>query len=137
VRAADRWRWLDVDGQAASSVAFQSLRGLGDVDTAWDYLLMSASVDQEGYSWVNLAQSLQQQEDFELAERAFAQACVASPGNADLLRARVDNLLRAGHAAEGRELLRQAGDAPAPVALPLPPIEPTKPPAPIETKPKE
>ncbi|MFI4983058.1 MAG: hypothetical protein ACHQIO_22130, partial [Nevskiales bacterium] len=136
VRAADRWRWLDVDGMAASSAAFQSLRGLGDPDTAWDYLLMSSGVDQEGFSWINLAQSLQQQEDFELAERAYAQACLVSPGNADLLRMRADNLLRAGHAAEGRELLRQAGDTPA---LPLPPTAPsagpTKPVAP--EKPKE
>ena len=33
VRAADRWRWLDVDGMAASQAAFQSLRDLGDLDT--------------------------------------------------------------------------------------------------------
>ena len=66
---------------AASGAAFQSLRGLGDPDSAWDYLLMSAGVEQEGFAWATLAQSLQQQEDFDLAERAFAQACVANRKN--------------------------------------------------------
>jgi hypothetical protein len=123
VRAADRWRCLDVDGMPACAVAFQSLRGLGDADTAWDYLLMSAAADQEGFSWVNLAQSLQQQEDFDLAERAYKQACLTAPANAELMRLRADNLLRAGHAAEGRDLLRQIGEVPAPA--------PTAPPAPV------
>jgi hypothetical protein len=136
VRAADRWRCLDVDGVAACAAAFQSLRGLGDADTAWDYLLMSSGAEQEGFSWVNLAQSLQQQEDFDLAERAYRQACLATPANADLTRLRADNLLRAGHAAEGRELLRQIGESPAPVPPPtvdaLPSPAPVKP---VERKP--
>jgi hypothetical protein len=115
VRAADRWRALDVDGAAACGAAYQSLRGLGDADAAWDYLLMSSAVDQEGFPWVNLAQSLQQQEDFDLAERAYKQACLVAPANAELMRLRADNLLRAGHAAEGRDLMRQIGEVPAPV----------------------
>jgi tetratricopeptide (TPR) repeat protein len=124
VRAADRWRWLDVDGATASSLASQSLRGLGRPDLAWDYLLMSAGVDQPGYAWVNLAQSLEQQEDYDLAERAYEQACVAAPGNADLMRMRADNLLRAGHAVEGREVLRRIGNMPVP-----PPAAPPSAPA--------
>src|SRR5207244_13616827 len=72
VRAADRWRALDVDGAAACGGAFQSLHGLGEPDLAWDYLLMSARVETDGYSWSNLAQSLAAGEDFDLAERAFA-----------------------------------------------------------------
>jgi ferric-dicitrate binding protein FerR (iron transport regulator) len=124
VRAADRWRCLDVDGMAACAVAFQSLRGLGDADAAWDYLLMSSGAEQEGFQWVNLAQSLQQQEDFDLAERAYKQACLLAPANAELMRLRADNLLRAGHAAEGREVLRQIGEVSAPA--------PTLPPAPVK-----
>jgi hypothetical protein len=114
VRAADRWRWLDVDGTAASGAAFQGLRGLGREDLAWDYLLMSSGVDQPGFAWANLAQSLQQQDDFGLAARAYEQACLANPGNADLVRARADSLMRAGHAAEGREILRQGVGASTP-----------------------
>jgi tetratricopeptide (TPR) repeat protein len=124
VRAADRWRWLDVDATTACGLASQSLRGLGRQDLAWDYLVMSAGVEQVGYAWPNLAQSLQQAEDFDLAERAYEQACVADPANADLMRARADNLLRAGHPKEGRELLRQAGELPAPAPAPtVPPVE--------------
>jgi ferric-dicitrate binding protein FerR (iron transport regulator) len=122
VRAADRWRWLDVDGTAASAAAFQSLRGLGQADLAWDYLLMSSGAGREGFAWVNLAQQLQQEEDFDLAERAYEQVCAENPGNPDLLRARADNLMRAGRAAEGREVLKQIGDVPAPLPpAPLPP----------------
>jgi tetratricopeptide (TPR) repeat protein len=121
VRAADRWRWLDVDGAAACAAAFQSLRGLGDADTAWDYLLMSSGADREGFSWANLAQTLQQQEDFDLAERAYKQASLVEPANVNLLRLRADNLLRAGHAAEGREVLRQVGEFPPPVPAVTPP----------------
>jgi hypothetical protein len=132
IRAADRWRYLDVDGATASAAAYQSLRGLGDADTAWDYALMSWRPDQEGFAWLNMAQSLQQQEDFDLAERAYQQACLVAPGNADLMRLRADNLLRAGHAAEGRDLLRQIGDTPAPATspAPIPPPQEVKPPLP-------
>jgi cytochrome c-type biogenesis protein CcmH/NrfG len=73
---------------------------------------MSARADTDGFSWLNLAQSLGQQETFGLAERAYEQACLADPANADLLRARADNLMRAGHAAKARELLQHLGDAP-------------------------
>src|SRR6516165_2291203 len=37
VRAADRWRSLDVDGALACGPAYQSLRGLPEPDLAWDY----------------------------------------------------------------------------------------------------
>jgi hypothetical protein len=106
VRAADRWRALDVDGGVACGLALQSLRGLAETDLAWDYQLMAARADAEGFSWVNLAQMLAAQEDFDLAERAYAQACLADPANADLARLRSDNLLRAGHPAEARDALQ-------------------------------
>ena len=112
VRAADRWRALDIDGTLACGPAFQSLRGLGEWDQAWDYLLMSSGADRDGFSWVDLAQSLQQSEDYDLAERAYAQACLADPANGNLARLRADNLMRAGRTGEGRELLRRLGDAP-------------------------
>ncbi len=112
VRAADRWRALDPDGTAASHWAFQSLRSLGDADLAWDYLLMSIQSDANGFSWANLAQSLVAAEDFDLAERAYAQACLADPANTALLRARADNLQRAGHPAAARDLLQGPGNTP-------------------------
>jgi tetratricopeptide (TPR) repeat protein len=109
VRAADRWRSLDVDGALASGPAYQSLRGLPEPDLAWDYLLMSAGADRDGFSWANLAQSLRQTDDFDLAERAYAQAVLADPANADLARARAENLLQAGRESEARGILRRAG----------------------------
>jgi hypothetical protein len=114
VRAADRWRALDPDGAAACTPAFDSLRLLGEQDLAWDYLLMAMRPDAEGFSWANVAQSLVAQEDYDLAERAFAQACLADPANAPLLRARADNLLRAGRSAEARDLIRGIKDLPTP-----------------------
>jgi hypothetical protein len=124
VRAADRWRALDVDGALACGPAFQGLRGLDRPDLAWDYLLMGSGADRDGFSWANLAQSLAQSEDFDLAERAYAQACLVEPANANLARARADNLMQVGRSAEAREVLRQVGDAPPP------PPEPSKPPLP-------
>jgi len=121
VRAADRWRALDIDGAVASGPAFQGLRGLGEWDLAWDYLLMSVGVDKDGFSWANLAQSLQQSEDFDLAERAYAQACLVEPANANLARARADNLMQAGRGTEGRDLIRRIGDGPV---LPAEPVKP-------------
>jgi hypothetical protein len=109
VRAADRWRALDVDGAMACGSAFQGLRGLGEPDLAWDYLLMSSRADADGFSWMNLAQSLAAEEDFDLAERAYAQACLADPANAALRQARADNLRRAGHPAEARDVLQGLG----------------------------
>jgi hypothetical protein len=106
VRAADRWRALDPDGAAADSSAHHSLRLLDEPDLAWDYLLMSMRPDAEGFSWANVAQSLAATQDFDLAERAYAQACLADPANAALLRGRADNLMRAGRPAEARDLLR-------------------------------
>jgi predicted Zn-dependent protease len=118
VRAADRWRALDPDGSLACGPAYQSLRGLAEPDLAWDYLLMSAGADRDGFSWSNLAQSLRQSEDFDLAERAFAQAGLAEPANADLTRARAENLLQAGRAPEARQILRRVGGT----AQPLQPV---------------
>jgi ferric-dicitrate binding protein FerR (iron transport regulator) len=112
VRAADRWRALDVEGALACGPAYQSLRGLDQLDLAWDYLLMSAGADKDGFSWANLAQSLAQSEDFDLAEPAYAQACLVEPANVALTQARADNLMRSGRSAEAREVLHRVGDAP-------------------------
>jgi ferric-dicitrate binding protein FerR (iron transport regulator) len=113
VRAADRWRALDPDGALACGPAFQSLRGLDKTDLAWDYLLMGSGADKDGFSWANLAQSLAQSDDLDLAERAYAQACLVEPANVNLARVRADNLLRAGRTAEAREVLGKVGEIPA------------------------
>ncbi len=73
---------------------------------------MSIQSDANGFSWANLAQSLVAAEDFDLAERAYAQACLADPANTALLRARADNLQRAGHPAAARDLLQGPGNTP-------------------------
>jgi hypothetical protein len=110
VRAADRWRALDVDDALACDPAARILESLGEHDLAWDYLVMAAGVAKDGFSWTGLAQTLQQQQDYELAERAFAQASTAEPGNADVLWARANNLLLAGKPVEARRLFRRIAD---------------------------
>jgi hypothetical protein len=110
VRAADRWRALDADGAGACQAASRILRGLGEHELAWEYLLTASPPPADGPAWLTLAHALQQDEEPDLADRALAQACAAEPGNADAVWARAHNLLRAGKPAEARDLFRQLAE---------------------------
>jgi predicted Zn-dependent protease len=106
VRAADRWRSLDVDGTAACQAAARILSSLGAPELAWDYLTTSYTADQTT-NWLAVAQGLQQSGDIALAERAYAAALEADSGNALIVWAHADMLRQAGRPAEARPLLRR------------------------------
>jgi hypothetical protein len=106
VRAADRWRSLDIDGTAACQSAARILSSLGAHELAWDYLTTSYTADQST-NWLAVAQGLQQGGDTALADRAYAAALDADPANAQILWAHAEMLRQVRRPAEARPLLRR------------------------------
>jgi tetratricopeptide (TPR) repeat protein len=111
IRAADRWRALDREGDAPCPSAATTLRLLGAPDLAWEYLTTPLGQrPNEVGPWRNLAQSLAREGQTALADQAYAAAFEAEPTNADVLWERAQNLRRAGREAEARPLLRQLAE---------------------------
>jgi ferric-dicitrate binding protein FerR (iron transport regulator)/tetratricopeptide (TPR) repeat protein len=112
VRAADCWRALDRDeaGRPCDEAA-AILRSLGAPELAWEYQTTPiANRPNESGPWLNLAQSLQREGDFALADRAFAAAFDAEPTNPQILWDRAQALRQAGQQAEARKMLRQIAE---------------------------
>jgi tetratricopeptide (TPR) repeat protein len=112
VRAADCWRALDRDeaGRPCDEAA-AILRSLGVNELAWEYQTTPiASHPNESGPWLGLANSLQREGDFALADRAFAAAFDAEPTNPQILWDRAQALRQAGQHAEARKVLRQIAD---------------------------
>jgi predicted Zn-dependent protease len=108
VRAADRWRAVDPDPTAACQAAARTLKRLGAADLAWDYLTTPlAGQSTESAAWQKLAEELAGQQDFALADRAYATAFEAEPTNAQLLWDRAEMLQRWGKADQSRQIRRQ------------------------------
>lgn len=108
VRAADRWRSLDSDPTQACQAASRVLQLLGLEDLAWDYLTTPlAAKPNEAAPWLAMAGELQGRGDYELADRAYAQAFAAESTNAQVLWDRAQNLLQVGRQEEARGVLRQ------------------------------
>jgi tetratricopeptide (TPR) repeat protein len=111
VRAADRWRSLDTDSTAACQSAARVLSLLGAEELAWDYLTTPLSAKpNESAPWLLLSQTLVQQGDLTLADRAYAAACEAEPTNAQLLWDRAELLGQAGRREAAEELRRQIAE---------------------------
>jgi tetratricopeptide (TPR) repeat protein len=111
VRVADRWRSLDREGVSACQPAAQILQTLQERDLGWDYLTTPIGLrPNESGPWQQLAQSLVQRGDFDLADRAYKAAFEAEPTNAQLLWDRGDNLRRAGKVAASQAVFRQLAD---------------------------
>jgi ferric-dicitrate binding protein FerR (iron transport regulator)/tetratricopeptide (TPR) repeat protein len=111
VRAADRWRSLDNDSTAACQAAARILQKLGAKDLAWEYLTTPVGQKpNEAAPWVSLAQTLQGERDFDLADRAYAAAFAAEATNAQILWDRAHNLQQAGRVAEAREVYRRLAE---------------------------
>src|SRR5438105_3640864 len=64
----------------------------------------------EAAPWLALATSLQQEAEFELADRAYANAFAAEATNAQILWSRAQNLQQMGKLVEARALYRQLAD---------------------------
>jgi tetratricopeptide (TPR) repeat protein len=109
VRAADCWRALDREqsGRPCDTAA-TILRSLGATDLAWEYQTTPLGQrPNESGPWLGLAQSLQREGDFRLADRAYTAAFEAEPTNAQILWDRAQSLRQNGRQAEAQKVLRQ------------------------------
>jgi tetratricopeptide (TPR) repeat protein len=110
MRAADRWRALDPDDIQSCQLAAKILQLLGDRDLAWDYVTTPvATKPNESAPWLNLAHYFQN-DDFELADRAFDLAYQAEPTNAQILWERAQHLQRFGRRTEARDVYRRLAE---------------------------
>jgi tetratricopeptide (TPR) repeat protein len=109
VRAADCWRALDRDQSSRPcDMAAGILRSLGATDLAWEYQTTPLGQrPNESGPWLGLAQSLQREGDFALADRAYAAAFAAEPTNAQILWDQAQSLRQNGRQAEAQKVLRQ------------------------------
>lgn len=111
IEAADRWRSLDTDVTAACNNAARLLNELGQEDLAWDYLTTPLAMKpNEATAWLSLAETLRNDEEFELADRAYATAFEAEPTNAQILWDHAQMLERAGRSKEVRILYSQIAE---------------------------
>jgi predicted Zn-dependent protease len=111
IRAADRWRSLDSDSTAACQAAARILQTLGAKELAWDYLTTPIGLQpNEADPWLKLAQALQGEGDFDLADRAYTLAFAGEATNAQILWDRAQNLQQAGRIEQARQLYRQLAD---------------------------
>jgi RNA polymerase sigma factor (sigma-70 family) len=108
IRTADRWRQLDPDPTAACQAAARIFGLLGESDLAWDYLTTPlAQQPNEAAPWADLARTLKQEGQIDLADRAYAAAFAAEPGNAQILWDRAELLWENGRGEQARPLFQQ------------------------------
>jgi tetratricopeptide (TPR) repeat protein len=111
VRAADRWRSIDPEPTAACQAAAKVLRQVGANDLAWDYLTTPVGIrSNEAAPWLNMAQALRQEADFDLADRAYAMAFEAESTNAQILWDRAQNLQQAGRLQDALQVYRRLAE---------------------------
>ena len=86
ISTADRWRSLDNDPTTACQAAARVLNVLGESELAWDYLTTPLALKpNEAAPWVDLARSMREGDQIEMADRAYAAAFKAEPTNAEIL----------------------------------------------------
>jgi tetratricopeptide (TPR) repeat protein len=111
VRIADRWRSLDDDATGACQAAAKVLQAAGDDQLAWDYLTTPLALKpNEAVAWRDLAASLAEDQEYELADRAYTAAFEAEPTNAEILWDRIELLQEAGRQEDANRLLQQLAD---------------------------
>jgi ferric-dicitrate binding protein FerR (iron transport regulator) len=111
VRAADRWRALDPEATIACQSAARILQTLGAKDLAWDYLTTPIGMrPNEAAPWVSLAQTLRNEAEYDLADRAYAEAFESERTNAQILWDRAQNLQQSGKFEQARAVYRQLAD---------------------------
>jgi hypothetical protein len=108
IRAADRWRALDRDQEEACKLAAAVLRGLGEKELAFDYLVTPVGLRPgEADAWSGLAGQLVRWGERGLADRAYQSAFQRESSNAQILWDRAENLRQAGRLVQARALYRQ------------------------------
>jgi Tfp pilus assembly protein PilF len=80
-------------------------------ELAWDYLTTPIALrPNEGGTYHSLAQSLQGQNEIDLADKAYALAFETEPTNAQLLWDRAQMLQNVGRYAESRQVYARLAD---------------------------
>jgi tetratricopeptide (TPR) repeat protein len=111
VRAADQWRAVEPNNPFPCQAAAAILQKLGERDLAWDYVTTAVSRQPDQVAaWGRLAQTMEQIGQFDLADRAYAEAFAAEPTNPVNLLNRVGVLQQVGKRQEARKLLRRIVD---------------------------
>ncbi|HUU58034.1 MAG TPA: hypothetical protein VMZ50_00710, partial [Phycisphaerae bacterium] len=111
IRAADRWRALDVDATGACNAAAAALHTLGEQDLAWDYVTTPVAAKPfESGAWVAMARTLGKQDRFDLADRAYAAAFEQEGSNARILWERAELLARGGKGGEASKLYHRIAE---------------------------
>ncbi len=108
VKTADQWRSLDNDPTQACQAAAKIFNRLGQRELAWDYLTTPLALKpNEAAPWRDLAHAMRDDEQFELADRAFAAAFEAEPTNAEILWQHAQMLDRVGKSQRALQLYDQ------------------------------
>ena len=108
IRAADRWRLLDVDPSAACQAAARILKLLGQHDLAWEYLTTApAQPTGEPKSWLALARNLRETKDYEMAQRGFVAAAETEPNDPSILWEESRMLRETDKGAEAKAVLER------------------------------
>ena len=111
VRTADRWRSLDADSQQVCRLAAAALAPLGEDELAWDYATSPLAGNSEAsIQWHERAREYHRAGRYALAQRAYALAFAAAPGNAEILWQHAQVLMEAGHEVEARQLFQLLTD---------------------------
>jgi hypothetical protein len=111
IRAADRWRALDSDSTAACHTAARILKYLGHKELAWDYLTTPTALrPNESAPHLALAQTLRNDGDYDLADKAYVLAFEAESTNAQILWERAQSLQQAGKIADAQKVYRQIAE---------------------------
>jgi tetratricopeptide (TPR) repeat protein len=115
VQMADRWRNLDPDSTAICWTAGWILQTVGARELAWDYFTTALGQPSAGSGlWPDLASSLRDAGDRELADQACAAAFEAQPSNPWILCDRAMILQELGRPEEARRILRRIAEGPWP-----------------------
>jgi hypothetical protein len=110
-RIAERRRALEEDPTEVCRQAAEVLRRLGQSEAAWDYLTTPLALRPgEAEPWVNLADALKAEMDYDLADRAYAAAFDVEGSNPTHLWSRAQLAQERGGFAEAKALYRRIAD---------------------------
>jgi ferric-dicitrate binding protein FerR (iron transport regulator) len=108
---ADRWRDVDPAEWIPCSLAARILALAGERELAWSYLTTPAALHgATAADWLDVARQQHSQDDYDLAERAFAVASGLEPANAAIAWERALNHRRAGRTEAARALFKQIAE---------------------------
>jgi hypothetical protein len=108
---ADRWHAVDPVDWIPCSLAARILSLAGERESAWGYVTTPAALHgATAEGWLETARQQHCQNDYDLAERAFALASALEPANAAIIWERALNHREAGHTEAARVLFTQLAE---------------------------